>query len=413
MGLIKLNPQIVTPPVEAVDIDYTHPLAESVLLYTLPAGATHIDVKTNLLLAPSSLGVRAVTPKGIAVRYTSSLHDGELLNTPITFVAGDTWTVSWAGCKDTPGSTAGMIAGDLSSSDFIWMSSGSNTIRYRDTSSTDWNVVGNLSHAVLAWRTMTFDGATARYYEDGIFIGSNGSVDGSLIIDRIADAFNLAGYGLQGNLTSVIVLSKALSAHQVVSMRNDPYQLLKSRTPQVYFPVGAAAGAQNLTATGIASAESFGSPVVTTGAVDLSPTGIASTESIGSPTITTVVNLTASGIASEEAFGSPTVTTGAVNLTATGIASTEAFGSPTVTESQALIATGIPSEEAFGSPTITTGAVTLTATGIASAESFGSPTVSADGDKDIKIDFANEKVLSTNLASTTLYYNGTGYFTID
>ena len=173
-------------------------------------------------------------------------------------------------------------------------------------------------------------------------------------------------------------------------------------------------GGQNLSPTGIASAESFGSPTITTGVVALTATGIASAESFGVPTVSLGgVILTATGIASEESFGSPTLTTGAVNLSATGIPSEEAFGTAVVTQGFLLQATGIPSTESIGTPTITTGAVNLTATGIASAESFGSHTIAVAGDKDIKIDFANELVLTSNLQSTTLYFNGTDYFTID
>ena len=197
-------------------------------------------------------------------------------------------------------------------------------------------------------------------------------------------------------------------------------------------------GAVTLNVTGIASTESFGSAAITTGGVTLTATGIASAESFGAPTVSLGgVILTATGIASEESFGSPTLTTGAVNLSATGIPSEESFGTTVVSQGFVLQATGIPSEEAFGTPTITTGAVNLsttgiaseeafgsptvvaavaqglTATGIASAESFGSPVVALEADKDIQIDFANEKVLSANLSSTTLYYNGDNYFTID
>lgn len=174
-----------------------------------------------------------------------------------------------------------------------------------------------------------------------------------------------------------------------------------------------ASGAQNLSPTGIASTEAFGTAVITTGAVNLSPTGIASEEAFGSHTVTLTQDVSPSGIASEEAFGTAVLTTGAVNLSPTGIASEEAFGTADVSQATFLTPTGIPSTEAFGTAVITTGAVTLSPTGIASAEAFGSHTVTLDGDKDIKIDFANEKVLNTNLQSTTLYFNGEDYFTID
>ena len=64
----------------------------------------------------------------------------------------------------------------------------------------------------------------------------------------------------------------------------------------------------DISPTGTASSEAFGTAVITTGAVDISPTGIASAE----------------------AFGTAVITTGAVDISPTGIASAEAFGTASV-----------------------------------------------------------------------------------
>ena len=171
--------------------------------------------------------------------------------------------------------------------------------------------------------------------------------------------------------------------------------------------------AQDLTPTGIASAEAFGTPVIATGSVNISPSGIASTEAFGTAVISQATFITPSGIASEEAFGTAVLTTGAVIVTPSGIASAEAFGTAVITQGFVITPTGIASAEAFGTAAITTGAVTLSPTGIASEEAFGSHTVAVAGAKEIKIDFQDEIVMATNLQSTTLYFNGSNYFTID
>lgn len=155
---------------------------------------------------------------------------------------------------------------------------------------------------------------------------------------------------------------------------------------------------QDISPTGIASAEAFGTATISPGAVDISPTGIASAEAFGTPLITHIVEPT--GIASAEAFGSHTVVPGVVQLGVTGIASAEAFGSHTITPGAVDIsptgiasaeafgttqlnlnieATGIASAEAFGTAVITPGAVDISPTGIASAEAFGSHTISLLG----------------------------------
>ena len=164
---------------------------------------------------------------------------------------------------------------------------------------------------------------------------------------------------------------------------------------------GGGSAAQTVTATGIASAEAFGSPTLTPGAVTVTATGIASVEAFGTATVQAgAVTATATGIASSEAFGTPTATAGTVQVSPQGIASGEAFGTPFVSlgsgPAQSLFATGIASSEAFGSPEAQPGTVSLTPPGfdgsalgypnflgqvgilaqqIFSAEAFGTPTL--------------------------------------
>jgi hypothetical protein len=115
----------------------------------------------------------------------------------------------------------------------------------------------------------------------------------------------------------------------------------------------AAAGTQTITATGIASAEAFGTSSLQ---LNIDTTGIASAEAFGTPSVQ--LNIDTTGIASGEAFGTPALE---LNISATGIPSAEAFGTPVISVAggdQTITATGIPSAEAFGIPTLTGGAVT-------------------------------------------------------
>lgn len=105
----------------------------------------------------------------------------------------------------------------------------------------------------------------------------------------------------------------------------------------------AGGGDQTVTATGIASAEAFGTPSVK---LNVSPTSIASAEAFGTPSVK--LNVTTTGIPSAEAFGTPSLK---LNVTTTGIASSEAFGTPTVQNAagvQTITVVGISSAEAFG-----------------------------------------------------------------
>jgi hypothetical protein len=138
-----------------------------------------------------------------------------------------------------------------------------------------------------------------------------------------------------------------------------------------------APGAVSVTPTGIASGEAFGTPTITTGAVAVAPNGIVSGEAFGSFSIATgAVSVSPTGIPSAEAFGSFSITTGAVTVSPTGIPSAEAFGSFTVSPEQFITLTGISSAEAFGSFSLVPGAVSVSPSGIPSAEAFGSFSIS-------------------------------------
>lgn len=132
--------------------------------------------------------------------------------------------------------------------------------------------------------------------------------------------------------------------------------------------------------TGISSAEAFGTAIFARQAVaNVSLTGIASAEAFGTTTFVrqAVAAVSLTGIASAEAFGTLVAAgsfPGGVNLT--GIPSAEAFGVSTASPRYALALTGIVSEEAFGSPTLTRiRQVEVSLTGIPSAEAFGTLTV--------------------------------------
>lgn len=83
--------------------------------------------------------------------------------------------------------------------------------------------------------------------------------------------------------------------------------------------------------------------------------------------------VTASGIASAESFGSPALLdTRTIDLAGAGIPSGEAFGTALV-EHAKLRPVGIPSGEAFGTAALTPGPASVSPDGIASAEALGEP----------------------------------------
>lgn len=126
---------------------------------------------------------------------------------------------------------------------------------------------------------------------------------------------------------------------------------------------------QTISPSGIATGYASGTAVITQSRVIL-PTGIPPLDEMldtmelgfgpwGIPTITLsnpLQTVAPSGIASAEAFGTPTITTGAPTIVPQGIISSEDFGFPTITitapEGLIVGAGGIASGEQFGTPTV-------------------------------------------------------------
>lgn len=102
--------------------------------------------------------------------------------------------------------------------------------------------------------------------------------------------------------------------------------------------------------TSITSAEVVNSPVVTSVA-DISPTGIVSAESVSSPTVVMDVFITVPSIVSAEVVPSPAVLS-VYDLSPSAIASAETFGSIALSFDQDISPAGIASEESLGSAAV-------------------------------------------------------------
>lgn len=102
--------------------------------------------------------------------------------------------------------------------------------------------------------------------------------------------------------------------------------------------------AQDISPSGIASAEAFGTAEINY----ISPTAIASSEAFGAATIINAQVITFAGITSGETFG-----LAAINyISPTGLDSAEAFGAATVLLAQDIAPTAIAGAEAFGALTV-------------------------------------------------------------
>lgn len=96
---------------------------------------------------------------------------------------------------------------------------------------------------------------------------------------------------------------------------------------------------QNVSPSGIAALNAFGTPTVTLGGADqnLSPSGIAPLNAFGTPIVAVDQSISPSGIAPAGGFGTPTVTVNQV-IQPLGVDPITAFGQPTVSPGPAALA---------------------------------------------------------------------------
>ena len=142
----------------------------------------------------------------------------------------------------------------------------------------------------------------------------------------------------------------------------------------VFYDAGG--GGLVITSVAIASAESFGTPVLTAGAVTLSPETIASAEALGSPTISQQVQITPLSINTEEFVGNPIVTPQGVIITPVEIPTEALVGNPEVSVGLAFILPEeIATQEFVGEPDIDLILKQIFPDAIASLLSVGRPLV--------------------------------------
>lgn len=181
------------------------------------------------------------------------------------------------------------------------------------------------------------------------------------------------GFSCRINNRTVQVESRRVAANCRVPFpcaRNRSYALLPAITvcgqliPLPKKPVTVLRIDQFIEATGIASAEAFGTVHI---GDELSITGIASLEAFGQPSAS--FGILATAIDTAEAFGQATAS---FIVYATSIGSDEAFGDAVVSTGDVLSVTGIASAEAFGQPTVS---FIVYATSISSDEAFGTAVI--------------------------------------
>lgn len=233
---------------------------------------------------------------------------------------------------------------------------GHNDGRFHHYSMMGLNVSPGSDHQFVA----VYDGRLADSF---VTSGINASATQNLYVARRGTTY------FSGEVALVWAFEAFLPVPLVQEIHRNPWILFRKVPRRLYFaPAGTAA--QDITATGIASLEAFGTARLD---FDLIASAIATAEAFGTARLD--LNLAASGIATAEAFGTARLDH---IVGATGIASAEAFG--TAQLNLEIVLAGVASGEAFGSHAVNLDTEqSITAAGnIASLEAFGAARLDFD-----------------------------------
>jgi hypothetical protein len=184
----------------------------------------HLTVAAGTPTITSAAGEIAVGDGAAKFVSTEADQHSLLLTSPITFSAAEAWSVAFWG-RRAAGSTnrQGMIIGNLSGSDFIWLSDGGGGVsgmRFRNSSGTSYNNGaaadnafpddGNWHHWVLV-----ADGAgSLTVYRDSVSLGTVSAVT-TFNVTHVGQAFNSNAQSMNGQIDELYIFDEAIDAAMV------------------------------------------------------------------------------------------------------------------------------------------------------------------------------------------------------
>jgi hypothetical protein len=293
---------------------------------------------------------------GDLIQIPEALTDA--MGTNNTFVMS-----AWVNLDNTSGNQAVIGASRSFRKNYFIEAKTSNYIAMIGTGNNSDETANSGGAIASQWQLLhsTWDGSTLSLYVDGALLDSITSTE----ISRTSDSRETAigsvsgqsgneGDFLDGQVHSVRFSNVVTgwSANKIAteeSNQSAPASFWTTGTPE-----NTVSGGIVIAPASIASAESFGTPTITTGVVLIDPVAIPTQENVGTPTISSGVTIISPpAIASQESVGEPIVTPQGVVIQPVVIATEESVGAPTlVTGVVIVIPDGISTEEAVGDPVI-------------------------------------------------------------
>lgn len=154
---------------------------------------------------------------GGALDTDSTISDRAFLElgTPLSFAAGDAWTIAfWARRRAGSDQRQGMVVGDVNNTtDFIWLSDNPTQVqglRFRSTDNTNFNFEIGADDAQWHHWALVADGTgNLSLYRDNTFVGTESSTT-TFSLRNVAQAYNTNVHSMNGQIDELYFYNEAL-----------------------------------------------------------------------------------------------------------------------------------------------------------------------------------------------------------
>lgn len=180
-----------------------------------------------------------------ALDLNSTISNQHYLNltTPISFAANEAWSVSfWVRHRPGNDGRAGMIAGDLTSSDFIWVPRDGvvDGFRFRNSSGQNADYTSPPAGVEPAgvyhhWVVVANGSGSVEVFYDNVSLGSK-NLTTTLEITSIGQAFNQNTQSMNGQIDELHIYDEAIDTAKIAELFGEPSG--PDTTPPTLLPEG-------------------------------------------------------------------------------------------------------------------------------------------------------------------------------
>ena len=224
-------------PEGSLEIDYSHALADDLMMYVVPESAHLTDVVSRRSFHHEDPS--RVVPQSNAIGRTIYSSGQSLMPIEeIVFSATDEYSISWL-CSKEGGNTGtnsktGMITGKESTQNYIYMHSDDATLLFQ-REGVRLEFTAN-RHDLFAWRTLTVSPSAglASFTSRGLTQHLINS-PAEFIMASFLGGFSSDDYDFAGEFQGLIIHKRALSINETLELHRDAYQIVKAKSEPMYF----------------------------------------------------------------------------------------------------------------------------------------------------------------------------------